>query len=249
MVNGVLFDLGGVLYVGDQLLPGARDALVSLQAAGIPARFLTNTTRLTRQGVVDKLARLGLVINKAHIFTPAMAARDYLRARQLVPHLLVHPRLKAEFHGFTGRPNAVLLGDAGEVFTYQTLNEAFRLLMNGAPLLALGRNRYFQERQALSLDAGPFVVALEYAAGVESVVLGKPAADFFQAAVDSLELPPEQVVMVGDDAACDVEGALEAGLQGILLRTGKYRSGDEERILPRGGEVCDDLDEALDRII
>ncbi len=101
----------------------------------------------------------------------------------------------------------------------------------------------------MSLDAGPFVVALEYALGREATVLGKPSADFFRAALDSLGCGPEQAVMVGDDVEADVGGALAAGIAGLLVRQGKYRVGDESRIEPPPTAVCDDLPAAVDWIV
>ncbi len=250
MIQGVLFDLGGVFYVGGHTLPGAHDTLLSLRAAGIPMRFITNTTRITRRGIVDKLKGLGLLIPEAAIFTPAMAARGYLAEHALHPQLLIHPELEPEFADLKpSPPDAVLMGDAGQAFGYDALNLAFRLLLEGAPLLAMGKNRYFREQDGLSLDIGPFVAALEYAADTEAVVLGKPAADFFLAAVASLGLPAEHVVMVGDDAQTDVAGAMDVGLQGILVRTGKYRHGDEKWVENRGGRVFDSLDEVVDYIL
>lgn len=250
MIKGVLFDLGGVFYVGDEPLPGAYETLLSLRAAGIPMRFITNATSLNRRGIISKLARMDLRISERDLFTPVMAAREYLAKHRLVPHLLVHPNLKSEFSDLIGgSPNAVLMGDAGQSFRYQTLNEAFRLLLQGMPLLALGKNRYFRDSDGLSLDVGPFVAALEYAADIKAIILGKPAPEFFLAAVRSLGLPPQDVAMVGDDASTDVGGALTVGLQGILIRTGKYCLGDEAEVVSRGARVFDTLDEAVDYIL
>ncbi len=250
MIHGVLIDLEGVLYVGGYPLPGAREALLSLRAAGIPMRFVTNTTRLTRATLVNRLARMGLEVSAQHLFTPVVAARQYLIARKLAPHLLVHPAIRSEFADLIGpTPGAVLLGDAGPDFTYEALNRCFQLLLEGLPLLAMGSNRYFRDGDGWSLDSGPFMAALEYAAELEAVVLGKPSDDFFQAAVNSLDLPPHDVVMVGDDAEMDVCGALAAGLRGVLVRTGKYRHGDEAKVEPRGGRVFDDLDAVVDYIL
>lgn len=250
MINGVLLDLEGVLYIGDYPLPGSREALLSLRAAGIPTRFVTNTTRLTRAAIVNRLASMGLDVPIEHLFTPVVVARQYLIARQLTPHLLVHPDIHGEFADLLGPPpSAVLLGDAGSVFSYETLNQCFRLLVAGLPLLAMGSNRYFREGNALSLDVGPFMAALEYAAQMEAVVLGKPSAEFFLAGVNSLDLPMHEVIMVGDDAEMDVYGALTAGLRGALVRTGKYRPGDEGKVEPHGGRVFDDLDAVVDYIL
>jgi len=157
MINGVLIDLEGVLYIGGYPLPGAREALLSLRAAGIPMRFVTNTTRLTRAAIVNRLARMGLEVSAQHLLTPVVVARQYLIDRQLTPHLLVHPDILGEFADLIGSPpGAVLLGDAGPAFNYETLNRCFRLLLDGLPLLAMGSNRYFRDGSALSLDIGPF---------------------------------------------------------------------------------------------
>jgi HAD superfamily hydrolase (TIGR01458 family) len=105
----------------------------------------------------------------------------------------------------------------------------------------MGSNRYFKESDGLSLDIGPFLRALEYAAGVQGTVLGKPSADFFHAAVADMGLEPGEVLMVGDDAEADVQGALDAGLQACLVRTGKYRPGDEDRIDTQRARIAEDL--------
>ena len=250
MIHGALFDLEGVLYVGSYPLPGSREALLSLRAAGIPMRFITNSTRMTRNAIVNRLARMGLEVPVQHLFTPVVAARNYLIARNLTPHLLVHSDIQGEFADLLGPPpGAVLLGDAGSGFSYEALNQCFRLLLDGLPLLAMGSNRYFREGHQFSLDIGPFMAALEYAAELEAVVLGKPSPDFFLAAVNSLDLPPQDVIMVGDDAEMDVCGALAAGLCAVLVRTGKYRPGDETRVEPTGGRVFNDLDAVVDYIL
>lgn len=250
MIDGVLLDLSGVLYVGDTALPGAQQALQRLQGSGLPLRFVTNTTRSPRTEIVQKLQRMGLAVDQAHLYSAPMAAQDYLREQGLRPHLLVHPALQAEF----GTPpvqgdDAVLIGDAGEAFTYAHLNEAFRKLMHGAQLLAMGRNRYFREADGLSLDAGPFIAALEYAAGVEAVILGKPAAEFFYAACAAMDTEPGRTIMIGDDVEADVNGATRAGLRGILLRTGKYRDGDEQQLEDVDALVLPDLAAAVDWLL
>ena len=79
------------------------------------------------------------------------------------------------------------------------------------------------------LDAGPFVAALEYAAGVEAVLLGKPSPEFFGSVLAEMGLGAGEALMVGDDFEADVGGAQAAGIPGILVRTGKYRRGDEGR--------------------
>lgn len=245
-LRAVLLDLGGVFYEGARLMPGAPEALARLRASGLPLRFVTNTTRQSRASLLRELAGRGLPIAEDELLTPATAARAALLARGLRPLLLIHPDLAPDFAGFdTAEPNAVVVGDAGDHFRYATLNQAFRILHGGAPLLALGRNRYFQDTGGLSLDAGPFVAALEYAAGVEAELLGKPAPAIFGAALDAAGCAAADAVMIGDDVESDVNGAIAAGLRGILVKTGKYRPGDESRLKPTG-VVVEDITAALE---
>jgi phospholysine phosphohistidine inorganic pyrophosphate phosphatase len=118
----------------------------------------------------------------------------------------------------------------GEGWDYRTLNRAFRLLQSNpqARLVALGMTRYWQTPDGLALDVAPFVAALEHATGRQAVVLGKPAAAFFQAAAKILGVPPESVIMIGDDIHADIGGAQAAGLKAALVQTGKFRASDFE---------------------
>src|SRR5690606_6518312 len=90
------------------------------------------------------------------------------------------------------------------------------------------------------LDAGAFVRAIEWAADVEAVIMGKPGRAFFEQVVASTPHQPGECLMVGDDAVADVAAAIDAGLQGCLVRTGKFQPGDENRI-PEAGNVVDSI--------
>lgn len=251
-ITGVLLDLDGVLYVGDTPLPGAIAAVAHLRDAGLRLAFLTNTTRTPHRLLLKKLAAMGLPLAPEELITPAAAARAWIAARGLRPHLVVHPALEEDFAGLPAgsEGEAVVIGDAGDRFTYAALNRAFRVLEDGAPLLALANNRAFRDRDGgLSLDAGPFVQALAYATRREPVVLGKPAVDFFAAALATIGCAAHEAVMIGDDVESDVGGAMAAGLGGVLVRTGKYQPGAEARIDPPPSAICDDLPAVVERLL
>lgn len=251
MIRGVLLDLGGVVYVGDSPLPGALEALDRLRGAGLPVRFLTNTTRRSTRRLVADLARIGINLEPGEVLTPAQLAREHLIRNRLTPHLLVHANLEEEFADLPpGGREAVVVGDAADRFTYANLNAAYRKLEAGADFIALAGNRNFRDADGdLSIDAGAFVTALEYASGRKALMLGKPATGFFRLAVDALGCRPAESVMVGDDAEADVGGALAAGLLGILVRTGKYRAGEEAAMDPAPTHVAADLPAAVDWIL
>lgn len=250
-IRGVLIDLGGVVYVGRTPLPGAIPALRRLREAKLPIRFITNTTRQPKRELIERLAIMGIDVAAHELLTPAQIARDYLIANSLSPHLLVHERLEEDFAEMPpGKEVAVVIGDVGPALNYDRLNAAYRKLQEGAALLALARNRNFlDDDHRLSLDAGPFVVALEYATGRTATVVGKPSAEFFRFSVASIGCAPSEAVMIGDDAEADVGGAMEAGLPGILVRTGKYHPGAERRLSKPPSFIAEDLGAAVEWLL
>jgi HAD superfamily hydrolase (TIGR01458 family) len=231
---GVLLDIDGVLYVGDDPIDGAREALTELRELGGGLRLVTNTTSRSRREVFEHLCELGFDTALEEVLTPAaMAVRHCQERGYRSVVLLVGERLREDLAALDddspgGRADAVVLGDLGDGFTADVLNRAFRLLMDGAELVALQHNRYWRRADGLALDVGAYAAALEYATGREAIVVGKPAPAFFEAAIADMDL--ERAVMIGDDLEADVGGAMAAGLPGVLVRTGKYR----EDALPAG---------------
>jgi HAD superfamily hydrolase (TIGR01458 family) len=237
-VRALLLDLDGVLYVGEAPVPGAARTVAWIREQGIPHLFLTNTTSRPRRALVEKLARMGIAVEADDILTPPVAAVEWLRRHAPGPVALFVPEAtRAEFAGLEILPGraesgaaAVVVGDLGEGWDFPTLNRAFRLLMAEPrpPLVALGMTRYWRAPDGLRLDVGAFAHALCYAAGTDPVVLGKPAAPFFHAALERLGVAAGDAWMVGDDIRGDVEAAQRAGLHGVLVRTGKFRPADLE---------------------
>jgi HAD superfamily hydrolase (TIGR01458 family) len=226
-VEGLLLDLSGVIYVQEEAVPGAAEALERFRAAGIPIRLVTNTTMRPRRAILEHLGRLGIGADPKELLTPAtLAASRCAEAGYESVALVVLDELREDLEGLQeggDSVDAVIVGDLGESWDYDVLNRAFRQLMEGAELIALQRNRYWETAEGLSLDAGPFVAALEYATGREAEVVGKPSPAFLEIALGELGIPAERAAMVGDDIEADVGGARDAGLASILVRTGKYR--------------------------
>ena len=224
---GILVDLAGVLHIGEAALPGAAEALARLRTTGLPLRFLTNTTRSPCSQILALMQRIGLDVRPEEVLTAALATRKYLQQHDLRPHYLIHPAIAEDMGESDPNPNVVVLGDAGEDFTYARMNAAFRLLMQGLPLIVMARNKYFREADGLSLDMGAYVAGLEYSAGVDAQVIGKPARAFFETALSDMKVAAQYAVMIGDDVNDDVGAAQHAGIAGILVRTGKFRPGDD----------------------
>ena len=238
-----LLDLDGTLYAGGAPVPGAPEALERLRRGGVAFRLVTNTTSRSRAMVVERMRGYGFAVEPEEIFTATLAGAALARDSgiRVVAPFLPAPALEdlsglELVGGSSGRkhqpraaggppaPEAVILGDLGEDWSYEVLQEAFEYVMGGATIIALSRDRYWQRGDRLALDAGPFVAALEYATGVSATVAGKPSPAFYAGALASLGLTrAAETAMVGDDLWSDVQGAQRAGLAGWLVRTGKFR--------------------------
>ena len=231
-----LFDLDGTVYIGGQAVPGAAEVLAHLRRAGAAYRFVTNTTSRSRAMLAERLRGFGIDAAAEDIQTPMVAAAAALRERDcrvVAPFSPVAslPDLGAltlrggvSAQAATDRPDAILVGDLGERWSYGLMQEAFEYLMAGAGFIALSRDRYFRRGDGLALDAGAFVAGLEYATGQQAVVVGKPSRAFFHTAAATLGVPSASIAVVGDDLWSDIRGAQEAGLAGWLVRTGKFRA-------------------------
>jgi len=234
-MKAILFDMDGVLYEGDTPIPGADRVIAWCRDRRIPHLFLTNTTSRPRSALVQKLAGMGITADSDEILNPPRAALSWLQQNVQAPVALFVPeKSREEFTAIkiaddkAKQVGAVVLGDLGEGWYFATYNRAFRLLMDNpdATLLALGLTRYWQAEDGLRLDVGPYVKGLEYATGREALVLGKPATPFFLGALQLLGVKAEDAVMIGDDIRGDIDGAQEAGIPALLVRTGKFRERD-----------------------
>ena len=226
-IKGILFDLDGVLYVGSQTIEGAVTAVEKIRASGMPCRFVTNTSTLSLASLQKKINGLGFSVAIEEIFSAPQAAVHFLQQQpNPVCRLLLAEDVKADFSAFRQSDTAaeyIVIGDMGDAWSYAIMNEVFTCLMNGAKLMAIHKNRFWQTEQGLRMDIGGFIQGLEYASGAKAMIIGKPSADFFRMALDDMGLQPHQAAIIGDDIDADIGGGQQAGLQGILVKTGKYR--------------------------
>lgn len=252
MMKGLLIDLDGTIYQAGELIPGALATTRWLRATGVPFLFTTNTSRKSRRAVAVSLADLGLNADESEILTANVAAARWLEDQDIRRvQLLVADAALDDFAGFeqTDRdPEAVLVADLGSGFTFQVLNAAFRSLRQGARLVAMHKNRFWITRDGPTLDAGPFVAALEYASRTEAALVGKPAPAFFDMAAGMLGVDRDGLAVVGDDSESDILGGNAAGLTTVQVRTGKFDSTRLAAVAAAEPPVLEQPDELIDSI-
>lgn len=226
-IKGLIFDIGGVLYVGSHVVPGAADTIAQLQKR-YPMRFVTNTTRRVPASIIEKLSNFGFKIGPEELFTALDATKSYVLSRQATVETVMTDEADRYFEALKSEnPDFVVVGDAYTNFDFAHMNRAFRALESGAELIAAAKNRYFKDEDGLlSMDAGGFIAALEFASGKEAQIIGKPSETFFHLAVESMGLRPDEVLMIGDDIESDIQGAQHAGIRAALVKTGKFRESD-----------------------
>ncbi|VDN56864.1 unnamed protein product [Dracunculus medinensis] len=254
-VRGFLLDVTGVLYNGSEdgcgtVIPGSVEAVERLYRESM-VRFVTNESTLGREGLAAKLSNLGFRIDPSHLIIPLDVAKYYLRKNNLRPHLLVHRNLRNHLDDIDqNSPNCVLVGYARDDFTYEAMNSAFQILMSlKEPLIvSLGCGKFYRRAEGFNLDVGSFVKALQYATDAEVVIIGKPTKSFFMSAVEDMKLQTDEVVMIGDDIVTDIGGAQNAGIKGVQVQTGKWRSEwMDHKIKP--DLIANNLKEAVDIIL
>ena len=227
MIKAFLFDLDGVFYQDNQLLPGANETLDWLRQKKVPYRFVTNNTTLPRQKLTEKLNQMGLQLKASDLVSANYAGLLYLRQQGYKKcRLVLREGAQADYCDFdttAAQPEAIVIGDIGADWDYALMNELMNQVLKGAQLVALHKGRYFQTQQGLTLDSGAFVAGLEHATQTAAVVVGKPQATFFELATQDLPFAPHQMAMVGDDLINDIGGAQKIGYTTFLVKTGKYR--------------------------
>ena len=267
-VRGLVLDADGVLVLQGKPLPGSLEAVASLGQRGIPFRVVTNFSQLHRETLAGWFAKGGLPIDPDRIVTgtSATAAHTATRHPGRPLFVLAADDARREFDGQTmltadeaedappGTVAAVVIGDAGDELSYRNMDVAFRLVRGGADLLAMHRNPWWLTPKGETLDAGGFVVGLEFATGRRAHILGKPSPEVFRQAVAGLNadlgerLPRSAFAMVGDDLRADVAAAQRVGMRGILVLSGKTGAAEAKRA-GRGGRGPDGIGATLADVV
>ena len=171
---------------------------------------------------------MGLDVAPESIFSAPQVAYEYckLSGYNKISLIVPDPEMEQDFSSFQlvdVNPDAIVLGDMGQLFTFDLLNRLFNEVINGAQIVAMHKNRYWKSTQGFTLDLGVFVAALEYASGKSAAIMGKPDPNMFRLAIQSWNVSPDSVLVIGDDIEGDILGAKSAGMKSVLVKTGKFR--------------------------
>ena len=221
--DAFLFDLDGVVYLGDELLPGSEEALARLREAGKEVRFLTNDPRPTRAQVRRRLAGMGVEVGAEEMITSGWATASYLLQNGVESAYVIGSRGLASEIGMVGVEvvdkgpcEAVVVG-SDEYVSYSHIRQASRYIFEGARFVATNADGSFPSPKGPLPGTGAIVEAVRVTTDEKPIVIGKPFPPMYDTALQGLSTARERTVMVGDTLESDIAGANSAGISGVLV--------------------------------
>ena len=250
--HGFLIDMDGVIYRGNQPIPGAEKFIAELQSRKIPFLFLTNNSQRTRRDVAMKLQRMGIDAQDTDVFTCSMATARFL-ARQK-PHGtayvigeggLLHALHQNGYAVVDHDPDYVVVGE-GRSFTMEQIELAVRMIFNGAKLIATNLDPNCPTAHGPRPGCGAIVAMLESATGVKAFSVGKPSPIMMREARTQLGLRTEHTTMIGDTMDTDILGGVQMGARSILVLSGGTKREDVPRYAYQPDLIVDSIADLCD---
>lgn len=257
-VRAVLFDMDGVIYVGNQLLPAVQEMFDYLEASGRQWLCVTNNASKTPQQFVDKLAEMGVRARPEQILGSAEATAGWLREQvdcNAWPNgkIIVMGQEGLQYaltsRGFelTDDPHAATYAVAGINFklTYEDLARVALAIRAGAKFIGTNSDASYPTERGQLPGAGSILALLSTATGVEPLVIGKPNRGMFDQAMHRLGVRASETLMVGDRYDTDIRGAIPLGLQTAGILTGVTTRPEWEAANPQPSYIVNDLPHLL----
>ncbi|KON33295.1 MAG: hypothetical protein AC479_05125 [miscellaneous Crenarchaeota group-6 archaeon AD8-1] len=253
-IKGILSDIDGTLLFKGNPIQGTIDAVSKLRKRK-KLLFLTNTDSKSPDSIHKKLSKHGFPIQKEEIFSPIIAIKTFLEKNKDKKIFLVTTKeVEREFKQFKivnnkEIPDYVIISDFSDDWDVHRLNNAFKHVLKGAKLFGTQGNRYCLNKLGEPvIDTGSFVKMLAYAANVPYNIFGKPSKDFFNQALEKINLKAEECIVVGDDIESDIKGAINAGIKTVLVKTGKASKYKRTNYKIQPHMVLDSFKEILNKV-
>lgn len=244
----ILIDFDGVLNLDDKPPKDAEHFLDFLIKNNIKSYIISNSTLKTGKDIQKYLNDFGLP-SSIPCMTTVDATIQYLNNNNLKASVYCDEKIKRCFKEFNSdkNPDAVIIGDIGNKWSYKILNEILVKVLNGAEIIAMQMNNYWIKNKEYLLDAGSFITAIEYATSKKAKLIGKPSAVYFNTALNNLDWNIKKgFIMIGDDLHSDIVGAQKLGGKGILIYTGKTTKEQRQKSKIKPFKEAENLSEIVD---
>lgn len=250
LFDGYVFDLDGTVYLGAELVPGAREAVLAVRAAGRRVVFLTNKPLERSADYARKLTKLGIPAATGDVVSSTDSLLRYLTVA--APGARLYPVAEAPVWEMLAEAGWDLTDDPSRIdvvvvafdrtFTYAKLQIAFDAVRKGARLVATNPDAYCPVAGGAQPDCAAMLAAIEASTGASAeAVVGKPSRHMADALLERLSLGASRTLLVGDRLDTDMRMAREAGMSAALVLTGATVSADLDGYEPRPDFVLDSI--------
>lgn len=224
--TGFICDMDGVIYHGNQILPGVTDFIQWLQEEKKEYLFLTNNSGYTPRKLNQKLARMGLDVPEEHFYTSALATAAFLKEQApgcsvfaIGEAGLLNALYDAGITMNDVNPDYVVVGE-GRSYSLDTLTKATNLVLAGARLIGANSDVSGPIENGIAPGCRALVAPIEMATGTQAYFCGKPNPLMMRTGLRLLHCHSAEAVMVGDRMDTDVISGLESGMSTVLVLTG-----------------------------
>ena len=248
MSKAIIMDMDGTLVNTWKPLKGSIELIDYFNKNSIPFFIVTNRVTKTTGQIEVKLRNAGFEITASRIINPLIALNQYIRDNNIGTYFFVgseYQKSQISYGKNTEEsPEYVILCDFENAnCSYYLLNKIFRFIKNGSRIITTSYSDYYAVENDYNLDTGSFVKMFELLGNEKAVIIGKPSTLILQMAVAELKADPSGIMLIGDDVFSDIEGGKKIGLKTMLVKTGIYQEGDEEKHKP--DFTVSDLTEAI----
>jgi len=240
---GFIIDMDGVIYHGNQLIPGVLDFINWLEAKKKKYLFLTNSSERSPCELQQKLARLKIKVAEDHFYTSALATAAFLASQRpngsafvIGDSGLTNALYDAGFTMNDVNPDYVVVGES-KMYTYDKITHAIRLVLKGAKLIGTNPDVTGPTDQGLVPATGALMAPIELATGSKAYFVGKPNPLIMRQALKKLDCRREDAVIVGDRMDTDIIAGIESGIETVLVLSGVTAEADLRRFAYRPGLV------------
>ncbi|WP_105615880.1 TIGR01458 family HAD-type hydrolase [Vallitalea okinawensis] len=246
-IDTIIFDLNGTLYEKGVAINGSNETIRKLREHNYHLSFITNTDGRSIKDVYQRVLKKGLDVKEEEIYTPVSAVKVFIEQNN---DKLFYPLVTDDvFESLVGvnrnvnNPDYVVIGDFCDKVSFEEINKVFRMIKNGAKIIALSKTLWYIDVDGYSINTGAFVKMFEIACESEAILMGKPSKDFFYMGLKRTNSQPENTLVIGDDIKTDILGAKNIGATAALVKTGVYHEDTLKSSLVQPDFVIDNIND------
>jgi NagD protein len=253
MRQGFLIDMDGVIYKGNETIPGAVEFVQHLYENNLPFLFLTNNSQRTNRDIIAKLNKMGIEVGEQNVYTSAQATAQFLSWQKprgtafvIGEGGLLNALHQYDYAVVDTDPDYVVVGE-GRAFTLEMVEAAVRMIMRGAKLIATNLDPSCPTPTGVRPGCGAIVKMIETATGMKAFSVGKPSPVMFRYARKQLELRTAETTIIGDTMETDILGGVQMGYRTVLVLTGGTRKEDLAQFAYQPHVVVDSIANLMDK--